>query len=72
MDAQVNPALGICHHSLSEAGVGAGNQRAQIAVLVLGDRVELVGDYREVDVVGAVEVLEDREQGTADGVAGGV
>ena len=73
VDTEINPALAVLLGGLAEAVERTGHDGADVAVLVDGDAIELIGANGEMDIVTTVEIGHDAEKRTAErGVARGI
>ena len=73
MDAEVDAALAVFLFRLGQVGEGAGNERAGLALVVLGDAIVLIRDEGEFNLIGAEETAQRLEQRSAEGrVARGI
>ncbi len=73
VDAQINAALAVLILGLGKGLKTARHVRSDVALIVLGNTVELIGDEGEGDVVGAIEAPQRLEHGPAEtGMARGI
>src|SRR5687767_13919801 len=66
VNAEIDAALAVFLRRLAEAGKRSALERAGVSVDILVHAVELIGNKREGDVIGAIEVLERTEDRSAE------